>query len=220
MTDRFTKDEGWKIKIENGENRLGVTSHLFAPTFAQNTLERRRWTSAKPRSVFFFFPFFPRRNRPFMFAFASPLNATALETNRFCSIFPRRRPGDVTFPPLLPTFLVPAIIFFPPLLPFVSFLPLLSISICAVVISRFLFSTRQCRKLLGIFRIFSVKNMETERLCLLKSANVNEEKFFSNFVECVKLWSSEKLGKNWQIWGKVNFFGIISRENGWTILFL
>lgn len=191
---------------------------IFSRLLSRKILWRGVVEQARNREAFFFFPFFPRRNRPFVFAFASPLNATALETNRFCSIFPRRRPGDVTFPPLLPTFLVPAIIFFPPLLPFVSFLPLLSISICAVVISRFLFSTRQCRKLLGIFRIFSVKNMETERLCLLKSANVNEEKFFSNFVECVKLWSSEKLGKNWQIWG--NFFGIISWENGWTILFL
>lgn len=86
-----------------------MSQAIFSRLLSRKILWRGVVEQARNREAFF--SFFPRRNRPFVFAFASPLNATALETNRFCSIFPRR-PGDVTFPPLLPTFLVPAIIFF------------------------------------------------------------------------------------------------------------
>lgn len=85
-----------------------MSQAIFSCLLSRKILWRGVVEQARNREAFF--SFFPRRNRPFVFAFASPLNATALETNRFCSIFPRR-PGDVTFPPLLPTFLVPAIIF-------------------------------------------------------------------------------------------------------------
>lgn len=86
-----------------------MSQAIFSRLLSRKILWRGVVEQARNREAFF--SFFSRRNRPFVFAFASPLNATALETNRFCSIFPRR-PGDVTFPPLLPTFLVPAIIFF------------------------------------------------------------------------------------------------------------
>lgn len=61
-----------------------MLSLLFAPTFAQNTLENveqaRAATSWKTSRS-------PRAQQTFVFVFASALNAAALETNRFCSIF-------------------------------------------------------------------------------------------------------------------------------------
>lgn len=98
----------WRQKSKTGRID-SVSQAIFSRLLSRKILWRGVVEQARNREAFF--SFFPRRNRPFVFAFASPLNATALETNRFCSIFPRR-PGDVTFPPLLPTFLVPAIIFF------------------------------------------------------------------------------------------------------------
>lgn len=98
----------WRQKSKT-ERIDSVSQAIFSRLLSRKILWRGVVEQARNREAFF--SFFPRRNRPFVFAFASPLNATALETNRFCSIFPRR-PGDVTFPPLLPTFLVPAIIFF------------------------------------------------------------------------------------------------------------
>lgn len=97
----------WRQKSKTGRID-SVSQAIFSRLLSRKILWRGVVEQARNREAFF--SFFPRRNRPFVFAFASPLNATALETNRFCSIFPRR-PGDVTFPPLLPTFLVPAIIF-------------------------------------------------------------------------------------------------------------
>lgn len=78
-----------------------MSQAIFSHLLSRKILWRGVVEQARNREAFF--SFFPRRNRPFVFAFASPLNATALETNRFCSIFPRR-PDDVTFPPLLPTY--------------------------------------------------------------------------------------------------------------------
>lgn len=98
----------WRQKSKTGRID-SVSQAIFSRLLSRKILWRGVVEQARNGEAFF--SFFPRRNRPFVFAFASPLNATALETNRFCSIFPRR-PGDVTFPPLLPTFLVPAIIFF------------------------------------------------------------------------------------------------------------
>lgn len=98
----------WRQKSKTGRID-SVSQAIFSRLLSRKILWRGVVEQARNREAFF--SFFPRRNRPFVFAFASPLNATALETNRFCSIFPRR-PGDVTFPPLLPTFLVSAIIFF------------------------------------------------------------------------------------------------------------
>lgn len=98
----------WRQKSKTGRID-SVSQAIFSRLLSRKILWRGVVEQARNREAFF--SFFPRRNKPFVFAFASPLNATALETNRFCSIFPRR-PGDVTFPPLLPTFLIPAIIFF------------------------------------------------------------------------------------------------------------
>lgn len=99
------------MKVWRQKSKTGRIDSVSQAIFSRLLKILWRGVVEQARNREAFFSFFPRRNRPFVFAFASPLNATALETNRFCSIFPRR-PGDVTFPPLLPTFLVPAIIFF------------------------------------------------------------------------------------------------------------
>lgn len=120
-----TKGESVEAKIENGENRLGVTSHLFAPTFAQNTLERRRWTSAKPRSVFFVLPA-AQQTLCVCVRIASECNRTRNEP--FLLHIPEKaRRRD--FSSIITNLPCPCNYFFPPLLPFVSFLPPLSISI-------------------------------------------------------------------------------------------